>query len=72
MEDLLTVLVENSQDKLFLGYPYGLILADKKARISNDEISYYRIKLESRIKDFPELRKHFSKKILKDKFNKLN
>ena len=60
VEDLLTVLVENSKDQLFLGYPYGLILSDKKGRISNDEISYYRIKLEARMKDYPEVKKHFT------------
>ncbi len=30
-------LIKNSQDPLFLGYPYGLIFADKLARISNTE-----------------------------------
>jgi len=30
-------LLLNSQDALFLGYPYGLIFADKFARISNQE-----------------------------------
>ncbi len=30
-------LMHNSRDALFLGYPYGLILADKLARVSNEE-----------------------------------
>lgn len=34
---ILPYLLENSQDPLFLGYPYGLILADKFARVSNQE-----------------------------------
>ena len=34
---MLPHLVENSKDAVFLGYPYGLILADKLARVSNDE-----------------------------------
>lgn len=34
---LLPILVEQSQDAVFLGYPYGLILADKLARVSNEE-----------------------------------
>ena len=29
--------MENSQDALFLGYPYGLIVADKFARVSHEE-----------------------------------
>lgn len=33
----LPLLVKNSKDSLFLGYPYGLIFADKFARISNEE-----------------------------------
>lgn len=35
--EILPHLLPNSQDSLFLGYPYGLILADKFARISNTE-----------------------------------
>lgn len=31
------LLLANSKDALFLGYPYGLILADKFARVSNEE-----------------------------------
>ncbi len=34
---LLPFLVEHSQDAVFIGYPYGLILADKLARVSNEE-----------------------------------
>ena len=30
-------LVHNSRDALFLGYPYGLIVADQLARVSNEE-----------------------------------
>ncbi len=36
-KDFLSYLVENSTDALFLGYPYGLIAADKFARVSNEE-----------------------------------
>lgn len=35
--EILPYLAENSQDALFLGYPYGLIFADKMARVSNEE-----------------------------------
>lgn len=34
---ILPYLLPNSQDALFLGYPYGLILADQLARVSNEE-----------------------------------
>jgi len=36
-KEILPNLVKNSIDSLFIGYPYGLILADKMARVSNME-----------------------------------
>lgn len=35
--EILPLLIDNSNDALFLGYPYGLILVDKIARVSNEE-----------------------------------
>ncbi len=35
--EVLSILVQNSHDAIFLGYPYGLIHADKFARVSNEE-----------------------------------
>lgn len=35
--EILLHLIENSKDAIFLGYPYGLIVADKLARVSNSE-----------------------------------
>ncbi|MEK6969809.1 MAG: hypothetical protein AABW48_05265 [Nanoarchaeota archaeon] len=35
--EILPFLVNGSSDPLFLGYPYGLILADKLARVSEEE-----------------------------------
>lgn len=35
--EVLPYLVENSNDAVFLGYPYGLIYTDKMARVSNTE-----------------------------------
>ena len=43
--EMLGLLVENSCDALFLGYPYGLIVADKMARVSNAERDGLRMKL---------------------------
>lgn len=39
-EETLSLLKNNSKDPVFLGYPYGLIEADKSARISNNEKDY--------------------------------
>ena len=36
-KQLLSALKTNSTDALFLGYPYGLVLADQLARVSNSE-----------------------------------
>ncbi len=35
--EILPFLISNSHDALFLGYPYGLMLADKLARVSHQE-----------------------------------
>ncbi|MBI2146708.1 hypothetical protein HYU22_05200 [Candidatus Woesearchaeota archaeon] len=42
---ILPSLVANSSDPLFLGYPYGLIMADKLARVSNAERNSLRMSL---------------------------
>lgn len=36
-KEILPYLIRNCNDALFLGYPYGLILVDKMARVSNEE-----------------------------------
>ncbi len=36
-QEVLSYLIQNSTDPLFLGYPYGFIFTDKIARISNQE-----------------------------------
>jgi hypothetical protein len=41
--EALPYLMQNSADALFLGYPYGLILTDKLARVSNEEKSQLRM-----------------------------
>lgn len=40
INELLSILTENSKDPIFPGYPYGLIQADKFARLSNKEKLY--------------------------------
>ncbi len=53
---VLGLLSENSMDPVFLGYPYGLVLADKLARVTNEEADYYRTKFVSKIKNDDLLR----------------
>ena len=40
LKEILSMLANNSNDAVFPGYPYGLILADKFARVSNEEREY--------------------------------
>lgn len=37
-ENIISLLAANSTDPVFLGYPYGLIVADRMARITNKEV----------------------------------
>jgi NurA-like 5'-3' nuclease len=48
---VLGILKKNSADPVFLGYPYGLIEADRFARVSNDEAEYLKVKLTSKAGD---------------------
>lgn len=43
-KELIPSLINNSTDPLFLGYPYGLLLVDKLARVSNEERNTLRLK----------------------------
>jgi len=44
INEILSLLKNNSSDPVFLGYPYGLIEADRFARVSNEEIEALRMK----------------------------
>jgi hypothetical protein len=46
---ILGLLSSNSKDPVFLGYPYGLIEADKIARVSNNEKEYLRTRILTKI-----------------------
>lgn len=49
INEILSLLKNNSRDPVFLGYPYGLIEADKFARVSNQEKEYYKTIINSKI-----------------------
>jgi len=40
LEELFSLIASLSKDPVFLGYPYGLIEADRNARVSNEERNY--------------------------------
>ncbi len=48
-EEIFSLLCRNSYDATFPGYPYGLIDADRFARVSYDEMQYYHALLMSHI-----------------------
>jgi len=50
IDSILDLLVNNSKDPVFLGYPYGLIDADKFARVSNNEKGYLKTMLMVKLK----------------------
>lgn len=45
IKQIIHLLAENSRDYSFPGYPYGLIQADKEARVSEQEKEYFKMKL---------------------------
>lgn len=49
-DEVFSLLKENSKDPVFLGYPYGLIDADRFARVSNNEKEYLKTMLMVRLK----------------------
>ncbi len=59
--ELLSLLVLNSSDPIFLGYPYGLIDIDQYVRVSDDESRLLKMKLSVKLgKDWNELSKHLT------------
>ncbi|MEF8873244.1 MAG: DNA double-strand break repair nuclease NurA [Candidatus Thermoplasmatota archaeon] len=42
IEEVLGHLAFQAKDPIFLGYPYGLVDADKKARVTDEEVEYLR------------------------------
>lgn len=58
--ELLNILSKNSKDPVFLGYPYGLIMVDKLARVTNNEKEYLKIKLQSLIKNQDLITQHLN------------
>jgi len=50
INEILSLLQENSRDPIFLGYPYGLIEADKFARVSKKEKGILQLQLMTRLK----------------------
>lgn len=51
LSKILGILVSNSNDPMFLGYPYGLILADKHGKVGNIEKEYLLTKLKTELGD---------------------
>ena len=50
IKEIIENLANNSNDPIFPGYPYGLIVADKFARVPNDEKEYIKTILTTKLK----------------------
>jgi len=61
--DLFSILAANSNDAVFLGYPYGLFDADRFARVSNREVEMRRTDILARSGKIAELIKTASTSI---------
>lgn len=59
-ESIFALLKTHAQDPVFLGYPYGLIEADRAARVSNYEANYLKMKIISLLGNLPELEQSLS------------
>ncbi len=53
---IIGLLISNSEDPIFPGYPYGLILADQFARVTNEEKDYFRLKLLTILNQNPKIK----------------
>ncbi|MGV8087299.1 MAG: DNA double-strand break repair nuclease NurA [Candidatus Woesearchaeota archaeon] len=61
ISEIFSILINNSKDPIFLGYPYGLIDVDQYVRVSDDYTRLLRMKLSAKLgKDWNELSKHLS------------
>ena len=60
-DEIVSYLAANSSDSVFLGYPYGLIWADKTARIANQELDSFKTQLFVNLgKDALKLKKYLN------------
>lgn len=61
MEDVLALLKQNAVDPIFLGYPYGLIEADRLGRVSNNDAEYLKTTFMAKAgKRFEKIRKYMA------------
>ena len=61
MEEVLSLLKQNSKDPVFLGYPYGLIQADRFGRVSNNDAEYLKTSFMAKAgKRFDKIRKYMA------------
>jgi hypothetical protein len=61
IKEMISILSKNSNDAVFPGYPYGLILADKLARISNKERDYLLTMFQTKAgKEWSKIKEHLN------------
>lgn len=61
--EVISILAKNSKDPAFLGYPYGLVWADKRARVSNKEKEIMQTQMFVKFgKDFKKIKAYLNTK----------
>ena len=61
INELFSLLINNSKDPVFLGYPYGLVEADRFARVSKQEADLLKIQIRTKLKEnFKQLEPHLN------------
>jgi hypothetical protein len=60
-DEVLALLKQNSIDPIFLGYPYGLIEADRLGRVSNNDMEYLKTSFMAKAgKRFEKIRRYMA------------
>ena len=73
IDKILSLIAANSNDPIFLGYPYGLIEADRFARVSNRELDYFKTMLTLKLgKIAGKLDEHLSRGNAHDILDKIS
>jgi len=61
IQEIFSTLYQNSNDPIFLGYPYGLIDIDQYARVSDEETKMLQTKFSTKLgKEWNEFSKHLN------------
>jgi hypothetical protein len=72
IKDIVSGLISNSSDPIFQGYPYGLILADKFAKVSKEELNFKKMKVNNLLDNNKNLKIELNTLNIHDKIDNIN